>query len=247
MHFSRLAASTAALALAVACGGGNNTPTAPTPVASTPTPTPAPTPSPTPTPATAEMLGVVRTQGTQAPVGGARVEVTVGPNQGMAASTDGNGFYILRGLAVGPISVRASHPAHETRDFPLLPLTASRSQDLLLRENPRTIDEVLTGSVSGGTPRCGPGSFNFENGPCVRFNLPITNSGRLEVRLQWDGGVNDLDLYVFQGGRLLVDSNNASRNEEFISTDVNGPVEVRVVYYSGSTVQPFRLLIRRPN
>jgi hypothetical protein len=194
------------------------------------------------------MDGVVRHEGTRDGIGGVRVEVTSGPNQGAAASTDGNGYYIFPTLTAGPISLRATHPAYQMRDYPLLPLTSSRAQELLLREVPRVIDEVLTGSVSGGSPRCGSGTSNFENGPCVRFNLPITNSGRLEARLQWDGGTNDLDLYVFRGTTRLADSNIASRNEEFVSVDVSGgPIELRVVYYRGSTVQPFRVVVRRPN
>lgn len=195
-----------------------------------------------------ELLGVVRHLGSQAGIGGVRLEVTAGPNQGQVTTSDGNGFYIFRGLQPGPFGLRGSHPEFEARDFPFSPLTASMTANLAMLPTFRIIDEVLSGSVSGGSQRCGAGTSNFENGPCVRFTLPITHSGRVEATLQWDGGANDLDIYVFQGGRRLAAGQGATRNEERVSTDVGGsPVELRVVYYSGSTVQPFRIVVRRPN
>jgi hypothetical protein len=78
------------------------------------------------------------------------------------------------------------------------------------------------------------------------FPFTISGSGTLEARLTWSSGVNDLDLFLYRGATLIAQSIDV-RNEELVSADVSaGAYQLRVSYYSGSTVQGFTLRVTRP-
>lgn len=107
--------------LTAACGGGSSSPTAPTPVAQTPTPAPAPTPAPTPTPpppTIATVFGVVTDAHTGAPIGGMAVSAWVGTTIVASTSTDGNGYYSMPAVPVGPVQItylRDGYNSHTER------------------------------------------------------------------------------------------------------------------------------------
>jgi hypothetical protein len=105
------------------------------------------------------------------------------------------------------------------------------------------ITEVLNGAVSGGSPSC---TTSLGSLPCQVFAFTVNGSGALEALLTWSGGVNDLDLYLYRGTTLIARSIGV-RNEEMVSAGVSpGAYQLRVAYYSGSTIQGFTLRVTRP-
>lgn len=232
-----------ALLMAAACGG-NDSPTAPTPPPA-PAPSSAPTP-PAPVPSTtSEIYGVLRESDPSVGVAipGGTVQITSGPNAGRSITANGDGYYAFSDMARGTFTMRATANGYEPVEQSVT-LVNPRQQDLQLRPVLQIIDQVLTGTVSGGSARCG----TFATRPCAIFNLPIHHAGTLEATLSWGSGVNDLDLELYRGTTELASSNGVSRNEERVTSGVGpGMYQIRVIYYSGSTVQDFQVRVRRPN
>jgi hypothetical protein len=192
-----------------------------------------------------EIYGVMREADPSVGVGipGGTVQITSGANAGRTITANGDGYYALTDMTRGTFTMRASANGYEPVEQSVT-LANPRQQDLQLRPVLQILDQVLNGTVSGGSSRCGSSVTR----PCATFNLPIHHAGTLEATLSWNTGVNDLDLELYRGSTELASSNGVSRNEERITSGVSqGLYQIRVIYYSGSTVQDFQVRVRRPN
>lgn len=222
----------AVLVLASACGGGSSTPTSPPPIP--------------PAPTTANLSGRVTETAptTSTAVAGATLTVSDGSNAGKSATTDSGGNYSFTGLNRGGFTMSIAAGGYNSTGFPV-DLTGDLTRNFNLAPSPRTLTETLTGSVSGGSPTCPIIVVR----PCQSFSLPTHHSGTLSARLTWDNRNNDLDLEVWNATTRLANSNDVGGTEEFISTNVSPGTSytLRVIYYSGSTVQPFQVAVTRPN
>lgn len=223
----------AVLIVVSACGGGSSTPTSPPPPVVQP-------------PTTANLSGrVTETAPTASTaVAGATLTVSDGSNAGKSTTTDSGGNYSFTGLTRGGFTMNISASGFNSTGFSV-DLTGDLTRNFNLAPSPRTITETLTGSVSGGSPTCPIIVVK----PCQSFSLPTHHSGTLSARLTWDNRNNDLDLEVWNGTNRLASSNDVGGTEEFISTNVSSgnSYTLRVIYYSGSTVQPFSVAVTRPN
>jgi hypothetical protein len=109
----------------------------------------------------------------------------------------------------------------------------------------RTIDETLTGTVSGGSTTCG----TFVPRPCVVRSLGIHHTGRIDATLTWNGTA-DLDLQLWRSGASSeIASSDGVGGTERVSADVTGgsTYELRVIYYSGATAANYILRVIHPN
>jgi len=178
-------------------------------------------------------------------IAGAVVRVVDGANAGASSTADGNAYYVFPSLLNGTFNVQVSAAGYETRTQSVQ-LTANRNLDLSLTPVLRVIDEVLSGTLSGGSTTC---TDNIIPRPCQRFTFGVHHNGTAEAVLAWSAGVNDLDLELWRGTTRLASSAGVSRTEERVSSAVTAgsSYQWRVVYYSGSTVQGFTLTVRRPN
>lgn len=178
-------------------------------------------------------------------VAGASMRIVDGTNAGATATSDGNAYYVFPSIEGGTFNVQVSKDGYEPLTQSVT-LSANRNQDFFLTPVRRTINETLTGTISGGDAVC---TDNITPKPCARFSFGVHHTDTAEAVLSWAGGTNDLDLELWRGTTRLASSLSASRNEERVSSSVvaGNSYQWRVVYYSGSTVQSFTLTVRRPN
>lgn len=220
-----------ALSSLMACGGGDSTPTAP----SQPAPPPAPT--------TANLSGrITETFPTASTaIAGATLTVADGANVGKTASTDGSGNYQFAGLTRQGFNVNVTAANYQSSGFGV-DLTGDVTRNFSLTPAFQMISETLSGDISGSTAACG-------TRPCRTFALNMHHAGSITARLTWSNRDNDLDLEIWDGTTRIVDSAAASGTEEFVSTAISGArsFQLRVVYFSGSTIQPFQVAVTRPN
>lgn len=225
----------AVLTVVGACGGGDG--------GGSPT---SPTPPTNPTPQTFTLAGgISETAPTTAnKIPGAIVTFVDGSNAGKTATADGAGNYRITGLNRGGFTVRVEAPGYDAISSGV-EINADVTRNFTLRPVFQPITETLSGDVSGGSPTCG----TFLVKPCRTFTVSVHHGGTLEARLQWGNRSNDLDLELWSGTNQLADSHRVGTTEEFISSGVSAgsTYQLRVIYYSGSTVQPFTLRVSRPN
>lgn len=114
------------------------------------------------------------------------------------------------------------------------------------------LEETVSGAVSGGSPVC-PDFFSTTRLPCVRYPFTPSTTGNFGALLIWDDPRNDLDLVlVANDGTRSTDRIAISRSASGISEVVTSLVtagqryEVRVLYFSGRSIQPYALAVQRP-
>jgi hypothetical protein len=108
---------------------------------------------------------------------------------------------------------------------------------------PTTITQTIAGSVSGGDAPCSDGIFVK---PCRVYGFRLTSAGALFATLS-SAESADLDLSLFRGSQLIASSRGV-RNSEAVSANLSpSDYELRVTYYSGSTIANFTLTVTRPN
>jgi hypothetical protein len=222
----------------VAFGCTKDDPTTPT------NPNPSPSPTPPPAATTFTLTGRVTESAPTTSIGiaGARVAFNDGPNAGRSAAADSNGNYSFSGLTTGNANPNAS-AANYLDQARGLALTANATLNFTLMPTPRTLDENLTGSVSGGSPPCG----TFLPNPCVTRTIPLHHPGIIDATLTWNGTA-DLDLELWRGTTEIASSDGV-RGTERITADVTGGsnYEFRVIYYQGATIANYILRVIHPN
>jgi hypothetical protein len=115
-----------ALALAaVACGGGSP---------AQPAPTPAPPPPPA-APVRAALAGTVSHERSEAPAGGARLEIVEGANLGANTTADAEGRYRLDNLALGAFTMRVQAAGFQTESLAVV-LAGDQTLNIRLRPTP---------------------------------------------------------------------------------------------------------------
>lgn len=199
---------------------------------------------PAPPPALATVFGIVRSDQTGQPAGNVTVQVDSGTYAGRSSVTDGNGYYSIAGVQ-GALVLRSSGVGYVTSTRPVT-VNGDTRFDFVITQSGPIGPQTLTfdGVISGGSPKCGTSVFDD---PCQRHTVTVTGNGTLSAVLSWAGGTNDLDLEIWRGGSRLASSISASRNEETVSLIASpGTYEFRVLYYSGSTIQNYRLTVRTP-
>jgi hypothetical protein len=177
---------------------------------------------------------------------GAVVRIASGPEAGQSRTADGNGYFVFNALTPGQFAVEVSAANYESATFNVTRSTTSTGrQNFNLRPVLRTLDETFTGEISGGTPRC---TTRLGQQPCVTVNLDIHHSGTLEATLDWLPTTTDLDLDLYLATTRLANSDNISRNNEFISSQVQpGTYQLRLYYWDGSVITRYTLRVRRPS
>ncbi len=120
---------------------------------------------------------------------------------------------------------------------------ASNEIILVVGSDPATRTDTMTAILSRGEPRCSDGGAQR---PCRVYPFHISASGVLQARLTWPEDV-DLDLALFRGGILIVNSMGVTNTENLSSTVSPGDYELHVTYYGGSVIANFTLAVTRPN
>lgn len=221
------------LVLASACGGSSS----PT------TPTPTPTPTPTSFALTGGISETIPTTSNKIP--GATVTFIDGSNAGKSAVADGAGNYRITNVLAGGFSVRASAAGYEdsTRS---VTITGDAALTFTLNPTPKMMTTTRNDNLSGGDTTCSDGTFTK---PCRTVALPIHNPGTLSASLDWDVSSSDLDLTLWRGSTLIAESKLANGRHEAVSSSIpsGASYELRVTYYGGSVITPFRLTVTHPN
>lgn len=189
---------------------------------------------------------------TSTAVPGAAISVADGPNAGKSATANANGDYTLTGLVPGGFTVNVGAPGYQDGSNALT-VTASATRNFTLAPIPRTLDETHNGSVDGGSPIC-QNFFTTTTLPCVKYLVPVHNTGFLDAVLTWNSSRQDLDLELVRepgtgsSDRIAISRSASATREEVSATLTAGVLySVRVLYYSGSVAQPFSLRLVRPN
>jgi hypothetical protein len=177
------------------------------------------------------------------PVGDVRVEIVSGQNTGRTTQANAGGEYRFDDLTFGGFTVRLSKPGYETQEVGLT-FTQSATRDFNLSPLPRTIQRTITGTLSGGDATCG----DFLPKACRRIFIDTHHDGTLEARLTWTAST-DLDLELWRNGTRIASSNGVGSRLEMISSAISARTsyELRVIYYSGSSITNFSLQLTHPN
>lgn len=110
--------------------------------------------------------------------------------------------------------------------------------------NPQTVNETIAGSVSDADPICGAAVFTT---PCKRHAFTVHHDGMIAASVTWSGGA-DIDLQLWRGFVLLEQSAGSDPIEQVSAAATAGEsYELRVVYFSGTTVTNYSLVVSRPN
>lgn len=232
--------SIALLVLSVAIAGmscgGSETPTNPTP-----------TPPPPPTPSTFTLSGGVTESEptTSNKIAGATVAFVDGANAGKTATADSAGNYQITNVLAGAFTVRAGAAGYQEATRPVT-ISADTSLTIALNPTPRNVTTDSSGTVSGGDTPCSDGTS--EKG-CKILMLDIHNPGTLEATLEWENPTTDLDLTLWRGTTLLADSRDEFSLREVVSSSIvtGATYELRVTYYAGSVITPYKLRVTHPN
>jgi hypothetical protein len=163
-------------------------------------------PAGTPAPLRVSLFGVVTADGwdgaAAAPIAGARIAITAGPQSGRNATTDHTGRYQLDGLFPEPLTVEVSAPGYATQVRPLTP-DAGQPADFALvlaadaiALRGRTVDG-LSGAGIAGVTITGDGVSSASTGPDGRFVLTASGGSPGARRLELTGtGVVTRRTYV---------------------------------------------------
>jgi Carboxypeptidase regulatory-like domain len=140
------------LTILTACSGSeqSRSPTTPTPPPADPAPSPSPPPPPSPpspTPTRWALSGAVTDATAHTPIGGAKLEIIEGVNQGASTSANGEGKYRFDALEPGSFSIHIKADGFENEKRSVT-LTADQIVDVALKKAaappPR---HALTGTV----------------------------------------------------------------------------------------------------
>ena len=206
-----------------------------------------PTPPPPPPPSTFTLSGGVTesepTTGNK--IQGATVAVVDGANAGKTATADSAGNYQITNVVAGAFNVKASASGYQDATRPVT-VSANTTLTIALNPTPRTVTTERAGTVSGGDTPCSDGTS--EKG-CKILTLDIHNPGTLEATLEWEIPATDLDLTLWRGNTLLADSRDEFSLRELVSSSIvsGATYELRVTYYAGSVITPYKLRVTHPN
>lgn len=238
----------AAACMNAACSGNQASPTA-----STTLPTPPITPQPAP-PAPAATFAL-RGRVTQAPptttteVPGARVTITDGVNAGRFAIADVYGFYSIKDLAIGTITVKVTADYFVSTTTQLaMDIAGETTQNFHLMPVPDTLSYSLPGDISPTDGTCSDGESMK---PCRITVMPVHNEGMIEVTLNWEPASSNLEVTLFQTGSSapIAKSVSAGAGKRRVSARVSGgsTYEFRITYASGKENVKYTLAFSCPS
>jgi hypothetical protein len=124
------------------------------------------------------------------PVGGVQVRIVSGPGIGLEATTDGNGYYSIPGVA-GDFELSLSRAGYEPH---VAHVSAARSVtrvDVNLMPDSHPVNTRLDGQLCADFAFWFPGAALFTS-PCtaapvqVHHYIPVHRPGALEVALNWE-------------------------------------------------------------
>jgi carboxypeptidase family protein len=151
----------------------------------------APTPTPTPPAAPARTIRgtVYETVPTDTtPIAGARVTVDDGPNAGKTAVADSSGRYAISGLLDSTFKLHASANGYIDRAGSLV-LDQDRVLDFRLVPEPRTITDVVTGTIANCNGQVYIVCFSYRfylhsPGPIVLEQVTFTGANESSMEVQ---------------------------------------------------------------
>jgi hypothetical protein len=248
----RLSGAAIALALAAACLGSacansHSSQTAPTPLPTTPTEA-APTPV-----ATNFALGGRVTEApptTAVEVPRAVVTITDGVNAGRSAIADVYGFYSIKDLSIGPITVKVTADGFVSTTTGLdVNIAGQTTRNFRLMPVPKTMSYTMGGDLRGTDGTCSDGRSMK---PCRIVVIPIHNEGMIDVKLDWEPAASaDLELTLFQTGSEtpIARAAGAGASQKRVSARVSGGTtyEFRITYASGTGAVNYTLTVSCPN
>lgn len=237
----------AAACVNAACSGNHSSPTAPTSLSTAPI-----SPAPAPVATTFALNGRV----TEAPpttaveVPRAVVTITDGINAGKVAIADGYGFYSIKDLTTGALTVKVSADGFVSTTTRIdVDIAADTTRNFRLMPVPQTVGYTLHGDIRGGDGKCSDGESMK---PCRIVVIPIHNEGMIDVTLDWEPrGSADLDLTLFQSGGAapITRSAGPGAGQKRVSAHVTGgsTYEFRITYASGTGEVKYTLKFSCPN
>ncbi len=169
-----------------------------------------------------------------------------GTNAGKTATADAEGNYRITNVLAGAFTVRATAAGYQDATRPVT-ITADTSLIIPLNPTPAILETKREENVSGGDTPCSDGS-DREKG-CKILTLDIHNPGTLEATLEWENPTTDLDLTLWRGTTLLAESRDEFSLKELVSSAIvaGATYELRVTYYAGSVITPYKLTVTHPN
>jgi hypothetical protein len=224
----------------------------PSPVAPAPVPTPPTSPAPGPVATTFALGGRV----TEAPpttaveVPRAVVTITDGVNAGKSAVADVYGFYSIKDLTIGALTVNVSADGFVSTTTPLeLNIAGENTRNFRLMPVAQTVSHTTNGSIAGTDGTCSDGRSMK---PCRIVVMPIHNEGLVDVSLEWEPAASaDLDLTLFQTGNETPIARSAGvvGGRKRVSARVAGgsTYEFRITYASGTVGVNYTLTFSCPN
>ena len=170
-----------------------------------------------------------------------------GTNAGKTATADAEGNYRITNVLAGAFTVRASAAGYQDATRPVT-ISADTALTLALNPTPAILTTTRSENVSGGDTPCSDGTGDADKG-CKILTLDIHNPGTLEATLEWTNPTTDLDLTLWRGTTRLADSRNEFTLKEVVSSSIvtGATYELRVTYYAGSVITPFKLTVTHPN
>jgi hypothetical protein len=109
---------------------------------------------------------------------------------------------------------------------------------------PATAPETFIGSIGPADTTC---STPVGERPCRIISFTPTASGLIDALLAWSSAGTDIDLFLYRDNSRIASSFASSGFHErvFEAIEAGRAYELRIVYFSGSTVQNYTLALSR--